>query len=93
MRLVVTTLLAAMLCAPIAVLAQEEKAGSVQDTLAKNKGKRVSLRFSAGEELTGKVAALSDQTVHLTELAGRDFFDAIVELDDVVAVVFRAREK
>jgi hypothetical protein len=66
---------------------------TVKSVLIRNKGNRVSLRFASGEELAGKVASVGDQSVYLTELAGREFFDAVVALDDVTAVVFRAKGK
>ena len=68
-------------------------AADIKATLESHKGKRVSLRVGGDEEITGKVAAVDSETVHLTELAGREFFDAVVALDDVTAVVYRAREK
>lgn len=66
---------------------------TVKSVLIRHKGARVALRFASGEELAGRVDSVGDQTVLLTELAGREFFDAIVELDDVAAVVFRAKGK
>ena len=79
---------AALLAAPLAVSAADIKA-----TLESHKGKRVSLRLQAGEDLTGKVASVEGGTVHLTELAGREFFDAVVEIDEVSAVIYRAKEQ
>lgn len=76
-----------------AVDARAADVPTVESALTANQGKRVTLRLSAGEEMTGKVSAVSDDSVHLSELAGREFFDAVVALDDVVAVVYRAREK
>jgi hypothetical protein len=54
-------------------------------------GKRVSLVLGTGPELTGVVASVGDQVVHLTALSGRDFFDAVVSLDRIEAVVVRVR--
>jgi hypothetical protein len=79
---------AALLATPLVAAAADIKA-----TLEKHKGKRVSLRLPAGEELAGKVLAVEGGTVILTELAGREFFDAVVEIDDVSAVIYRAKEQ
>jgi hypothetical protein len=51
----------------------------------------VSLVLTTGPELTGVVASVGDQVVHLTGLAGREFFDAVVSLDRIGAVVVRVR--
>ena len=78
---------AALLAAPLAASAADIKA-----TLEKYKGKRVALRLPSGEELTGQVASVEGGTVHLKELAGREYFDAVVEIDDISAVIYRAKE-
>ena len=78
---------AALLAAPLAASAADIKA-----TLEKHKGKRVSLRLPAGEDVVGRVESVDGGTVHLTELAGREYFDAVIEIDDISAVIFRAKE-
>ncbi|MGH7806105.1 MAG: hypothetical protein ACREQJ_17280 [Candidatus Binatia bacterium] len=89
MKLVTTGFLAAaLLAAPLAASAADIKA-----TLEKHKGSRVSLRLPSGDDITGKVVSVDGGTVHLSELAGREYFDAVVEIDDIAAVVFRAKEK
>ena len=89
MKLVTVGILsAALLATPLVASAADIKA-----TLESHKGKRVSLRLQAGEDVTGKVVSVEGGTVHLTELAGREFFDAVVEIDDVSAVIYRAKEQ
>ena len=88
MKLVTVGILsAALLAMPLAASAADIKA-----TLESQKGKRVSLRLPAGEELVGRIASVEGGTVHLTELAGREYFDAVVEIDEISAVIFRAKE-
>ena len=76
-------------------LAQEKielrDADTVKAVLERLAGKRVALVMRSGTELTGTVAKVSAQAVHLAELGGREFFDAVVSLDQVQAVVVRAR--
>jgi hypothetical protein len=79
---------AALLATPVVASAADIKA-----TLEQHKGKRVSLRLPAGEELVGKVASVDGGTVILTELAGREYFDAVVEIDEISAVIYRAKEQ
>ena len=60
-------------------------------TLKEREGKVATVLLSSGTELTGKVSNVSDDSVKLSELSGKEFFDAVVDLDDVQAVVVRAR--
>ena len=56
-------------------------------------GKRVSVVLTTGPELAGVVTSVGDKVVHLSELTGREFFDAVVNLDQVGAVVIRTRAR
>jgi hypothetical protein len=67
------------------------KADTVKSLLERQVGKRVGLVLTTGPELTGIVADVGDQVVHLSQLGGREFFDAVVSLDRISAVVVRAR--
>ena len=70
----------------------EVKSGdTVRSILERHVGKRVALVVTNGPELTGVVTAVGDRLVHLSELSGRDFFDAAVALDHVAAVIVRVR--
>ena len=44
-------------------------------------------------DLEGKVAKVGAHAVQLTELVGMELFDATVKLNDVAAVIVRARSK
>jgi hypothetical protein len=80
---------------PSALPAQEKlevrKADTVRSLLERQVGKRVGLVLTTGPELTGTVTAVGDQVVHLSQLAGREFFDAVVSVDRISAVVIRTR--
>ncbi len=78
------------------VTVAQEKPGfnpsvSLKDNLASNVGKRVSLVISPGESLEGTIEKVGDHFVLVSKLSGKDFYDALVRIDDVKAVVFRAR--
>lgn len=90
---VISGLLAAVLAsgalaAPVTV----GKADTIASVLAAQKGSRVTLRLGSGEELSGKVVTVGDSVVQLGELAGKEFFDAVVPLSSIEAVVVRVRE-
>jgi len=65
---------------------------TVQKLLEDRKGKRVTLRLQGGEELTGKVRTVTGELVQLGELSGREYFDAVVEVSRISAVIVRVKE-
>ena len=66
-------------------------ADTVKSVLERQVGKRVSVVLGTGTELSGVVSSVGDKVVHLSELSGREFFDAVVSLEHVRAVVLRVR--
>jgi hypothetical protein len=86
---------AALACAAAPAAAAELRVGgndTVQSVLSAHKGARVSVRVRSGQELTGVVREINNRVVHLGALAGREFFDAVVPLEAVDAVIIRTRE-
>ena len=77
----------ASLAQPLTVNADD----TIEKLLTANKGKRVTLKLGPGDELTGVVKAVTPNVVHLSELAGREFFDAAVDVKSVRAVIVRTR--
>jgi 4-hydroxy-3-methylbut-2-en-1-yl diphosphate synthase IspG/GcpE len=55
-------------------------------------GKKVTVRLSAGEELTGKVKVVTKEVLHLGGLTGKEFFDAVVDVNKIQAVIVRVKE-
>ena len=51
---------------------------------------RIVLR--SGQELRGTVERLGTGIVQLSHLVGSDYYDAVINLDDISAVVFRVRQ-
>jgi hypothetical protein len=66
---------------------------TVATVLTRQVGQRVELRMNSGEKLAGKVEAVGAKTVHLSSLTGQEFFDAVVALDKVSAVIIRTGGK
>jgi len=65
----------------------------VGKTLEHQMGKRVKLKLRSGQEIEGTVMKVGAHAAHVAQLAGMDFYDAAVRLDDVSAVVVKARSK
>jgi hypothetical protein len=82
------------------ILAQGAFAGSlvikagdtIQKILESHKGKRITLRLAGGGELSGKVRSVTKELVQLGELSGQEFFDGVVEVGKVSAVIVRVKE-
>jgi hypothetical protein len=62
----------------------------VKSALERQAGQQVELRMKSGEKIAGKVEKVGEKAVHLSALAGQEFFEALVLLEDVSAVVVRA---
>lgn len=72
--------------------AQQVIAGeTIRTVLSQRLAKPVTVRLDSGEELTGLVRSVGDRVVQLEKLAGREFYDAYVDLEEVAAVIVRAR--
>ena len=75
------------------LLAQEKAAlqanATVLSIIQGSVGKGVELHLRSGEKLGGKVAQVTDSIVHLSNLAGAEYFDAFVDAKDISAVVVR----
>ena len=95
MRITIPSLLLAALLAVPPAFAQELKVAStatVESLVTAQKGKRITVRTRSGQELTGVVREVTPRFVHIGALAGREFFDAVVSLDSVEAVIVRTKE-
>src|SRR6188508_1649427 len=68
-----------------AVLNASQSMGDNLRHLAEAK-KTVELLLRNGKSYKGKLGAVGDHSVVVTQIAGRDFFDALVLIDEVVAV-------
>ncbi len=65
---------------------------TTQSVLAGQKGKRVTLRMRSGQEMTGTVREVTRNLVVLGAVTGREFFDAVLPLEAVEAVLIRTKQ-
>lgn len=85
----------ALACATFPAAGAELRVGAndtVQTVLAAQKGARVTVRVRSGQELTGIVREVNARVVQLSALSGKEFFDAVVPLEAVDAVLVRTKE-
>jgi hypothetical protein len=89
--LLLVTIVASGACC--GVFAQEKAAqqpnAPVVSLLQGSAGKSVELHLRSGEKMGGKIAQVTDNVVHLSNLTGAEYFDAFVDVKDISAVVVR----
>ncbi|HRY43011.1 MAG TPA: hypothetical protein P5164_03590 [Thermoanaerobaculia bacterium] len=69
-----------------------EEQDSMASVLKRLEGKPVRLRMAgSGEEVLGKLQKVGRELAHLSDLSGREFFDAVVRIDQVAAVSVQVR--
>jgi hypothetical protein len=95
----------ALLIAAAPLAGQEGPAGQEkkmvfeeQDTMAavlkRLEGKTVRLRLAGGaDEVVGKLQKVGKELAHLSDLSGREYFDAVVRIDQVAGVSVQVRTR
>jgi hypothetical protein len=53
----------------------------------------VKLRLKSGAEISGTVARVGNGVVQIAEIGGMEFYDAVVNIDDISAVLFKVRKR
>jgi hypothetical protein len=76
--------------APVAAL---DPAATLRDNLAKlaSAKQRAEVTLKGGKSFRGRVGAVGDHGLLLTEIEGRELYDVWIALDEVAAVEVRAR--
>lgn len=69
-------------------------AASITETLktAETEKQRVEIYLRNGAKFEGTVQSISNYNVVLAKLSGREFYDAIIKIDEISAIVARARD-
>lgn len=63
----------------------------IRALLKEREGKTVTVVLDSGTELTGTVGKIDNGSLKLIQLSGREFYDAVIDLGKVQAVLVRAR--
>lgn len=66
--------------------------GSIESILNAQKGNVVTLKLHSGSELTGTVGIVSAQVVHLSKIAGKEFFDAAAAINNIEAIMVKRKK-
>ena len=66
--------------------------GSIHDALVKlGDGREVELVLASGKSYRGKLGAVGNDTVLLTQITGKEFYDVLIDLKTITAIELRAR--
>jgi hypothetical protein len=65
---------------------------SLQDNLKSLVGKKVYVTLDSGKTFGGVVKEVGNNFVHLEKLDGKDFFDALIRIEDISAVDAKFRD-
>lgn len=67
-----------------------EGAQAMRDNLKSRVKQSVTLRLAGSDkDMTGVVVAVGDEAVHLTQIGGMEFYDALVRIADIEAILVR----
>lgn len=86
--LVASVIATAASAQPVTVAAND----TTQSVLAAQKGKRVILRLRGGQEMGGTVRDVTAKLVVLGAVQGREFYDAVIPVEAVDAVIIRTKQ-
>ncbi|HEX8679257.1 MAG TPA: hypothetical protein VF683_04830 [Chthoniobacterales bacterium] len=65
---------------------------SMQSVLLRQVGQTVELRMASGEKIGGKLEKVNEKLAFLSQVTGAEYFSAVVVIDDVAAVLVRAKK-
>ena len=72
--------------------AQFDPSFSFADNLKLYIGKIIIVHLKSGETFQGIVKAVGNNNVHLEKLTGKDFYDALIRIDEISAIEAKFRE-
>ena len=72
--------------------AEDSPPEMIQAALAARVGQKLTVKLISGEELTGTVRRVGDDLIHLGDLTGKEYFDALISVRAVTAVIYRRPE-
>lgn len=65
---------------------------TLKAVLSKYQGKTVTVHLASGQEMTGIVRGTTDTLVHLGALAGKEYYDAVVQMTAIQAIIVRTKK-
>jgi hypothetical protein len=69
-----------------------DTAAPFEENLKAYVGKDIIVHLESGDTLQGYVKSVQDDLLHLEKLAGKDFYDALIRIDDISALEVKFRD-
>lgn len=69
-----------------------DTSSSLTDNLKRHTGKDVFVHLKSGKTLQGYVKSVGSNLLHLEKLAGKDFYDALIRIEEISAMEAKFRE-
>ena len=69
-----------------------DTAVSLADNIKVFTGKDVFVHLRSGKTIQGYVKTVGNSLLHLEKLAGRDFYDALIRVEDITAIEAKFRD-
>lgn len=80
--------------APVAAGDLDVKGGALVTTVLEGQvGKRVTLMLDSGTEITGTLKTALPHVVQLHAVAGKEFFDAVIDVKKIEGVLIRTTDE
>jgi len=67
-------------------------AASLKDNLKSLTGKDIYVSLRSGKVYQGRVKSVGDHLLHLEKIVGKEFYDALIRIDDISAIEARFRD-
>ena len=91
-RILSAVVLLAGVLTTVPLWAEDSPPEMIQAALAARVGQKLTVKLISGEELTGTVRRVGDDLIHLGDLTGKEYFDALISVRAVTAVIYRRPE-
>jgi len=65
---------------------------TVNSNLKVLSGKTVELTLISGQKLAGTIKEVGERLLHIEKIQGKEFYDALIQIDNIVAIEGRFRE-
>ncbi|MFZ2197540.1 MAG: hypothetical protein WAV13_07405 [Thermodesulfovibrionales bacterium] len=70
-----------------------QSSDTVKIVLQKHAGKEVILRLNSGGEIQGVLTKVGDNVVHISKISTMSYYDAVVRIDGIAAVLIKVRTR
>ena len=70
-----------------------QNSDTVRSVLATHAGKEVIVRLTSGGDIQGVVTKVGDNLLHISKISTMSFYDAVVRIDSIAAVLMKVRTK